>query len=114
MRRHTVELSNGELLIVEERIDRVEIAQGNDDGDVHVYLCRITSGGILVYPNSGSDPCWNICSGLVSFKEGDLVYWSDPDGGKCSKYGRIDKVDEDVVTLHDGTQCLVFELEYAP
>jgi len=49
-----------------------------------------------------------------NFVPGNKVFWHDPDDGICSKYGVVQIVNGDVVTLEDGTECLAKELQLVP
>jgi hypothetical protein len=113
--QHKVTLTNGRILLVEESKDAVHIAAVHE-GNIDAYICEINASGVLVMSNSGSAGEY-LVTDLPTFKPLDQVYWADPDGLLCSKYGTVDSVRNvdgvcTVVTLQDGTECLPAELRH--
>jgi hypothetical protein len=64
---HRVVLSNGRVLLVEERWYSLHIATETEgfEGDVDAFICEINPSGVLVMPNSG-DATNFITEGLKS------------------------------------------------
>lgn len=51
---HTVKLSNGQSIRIEEGDDSISIVLGACDNGIDGYICEITGWGVLTYPDSGS------------------------------------------------------------
>jgi hypothetical protein len=55
MAQHIVTLSNGQKILLEEQDNALSIASCGDV-EPEAYICQINCDGVLVYPNSGSEP----------------------------------------------------------
>jgi hypothetical protein len=43
----------------------------------------------------------------MSYKEEDLVYWNDPDGGRCSQSGIITEIRGDHYVIAGGNGAII-------
>lgn len=55
--KHIITLSNGSRCVLEEDEDALHIAS-LDENHVDWFIATITPSGVLVMPNSGSEPEW--------------------------------------------------------
>ena len=74
-KKHQINLSNGQILQVEEGDNCLHIASIHND-EVDAYICEINPSGVLVMPNSGEAGEW-LVRGLAKGRFDSLGCWQE-------------------------------------